>query len=586
MSVGLDDLSTLSKQGAGKFPNPFFDIASEYVPSDIHQIFEWCDFLYYTFGMYRQAARRVSRYFLTEVDLQGESDEERKKFEGMLRDQVHIMDALAQVGDDYMAYGNSFVSLYFPFERMLGCRKCGSEFKDGKVDYKLVKGPALSGTCPKCGFSGEFRRDDRRSADPGGLKIVRWDPKQIRLRHHPVSGKTTYYWDIPGDFSAKLRAGDKFYVESTPWAIVKCVMTDDDGPRLFEFNPDAIYHFKEASLAGVKLRGWGMPPIMSNFKLAYYIQVLRRYDEAIALDYIIPFRILYPDTPPTAGQDAFQNMSSQVFKQHMASMVRNRRKDPTSIQVAPFRVGYQAIGGEGQQMAPKDSIAYASDELLNSIGYPAELYRGTLSVQAFPTALRLFEKTWGTLVDSYNDLLGWVCKRMCNYLMAGEITGKLRPVTLADDIERKQVVLQAAGGMDVSKQTAYMGLGIDYLEEQRRVVEEQRKIQDLQREAQEEQDAQGSGAQGGGDPNAQPGGNPGATPGDVYEQAKEEAQRLLFQVPDSLRRGELIKMKNSNPTLHALVMQEMTQQRQAMRSQGGAQMLQQGQQSGQSPVQQ
>jgi hypothetical protein len=481
-------------------------------------------------------------------------------------------------------YGNSFVSLYFPFVRMLGCKACGSEFKDSKVDYKLVKGPALAGVCPKCGREGEFRREDRRSPDASGLKLVRWDPKQIKLQHHPVSGRTVYYWDIPGDYAEKLRQGDKFYLETTPWAIVKCVVADNKGDsRLFEFGDDAIYHFKEATLSGVDLKGWGMPPVMSNFKLAYYIQILRRYDEAIALDYIMPFRILFPDAGPAQGQDAFGNMGMNVFKQHMQTMVRNRRRDPTAIQVAPFRVGYQAVGSEGQALAPKDSIQLASDELLNAVGYPADLYRGNLSIQAFPTALRLFEKTWGSLVDGYNDILAWVSRRICNYLLSGDIAAKLRPVTLADDIERKQLLLQAAGGMDVSKQTAYTAVGVDYLEEQRRVLEEQVKIQKLQLEAQEEQQAGGQGQQGQGGQGG-PGGEPGATPGDVYEQAKEEARRLLFQVPDSLRRGELIKMKNSNPTLHALVLQEMSQQRQEMGRQGGAQLLQQGQQQGSSPV--
>jgi hypothetical protein len=53
------------------------------------------------------------------------------------------------------------------------------------------------------------------------------------------------------------------------------------------------------------------------------------------------------------------------------------------------------------------------------------------------------------------------------------------------------------------------------------------------------------------------------------------AQQLLTQVPETMRRGELIKIKHSNPTLHALVIQAMDEMRQQMASQGQAMMMQQ-----------
>jgi hypothetical protein len=57
------------------------------------------------------------------------------------------------------------------------------------------------------------------------------------------------------------------------------------------------------------------------------------------------------------------------------------------------------------------------------------------------------------------------------------------------------------------------------------------------------------------------------------------AQQLL-SMPDSQRRGLLIKIKQSNPTLHAQVIQNMNDMRSEARSQGGAMLLQQMQQGG------
>ena len=576
-STPYGENSTSRYNGSWKFPNPFFDIASEYIPNDIHTILEWAEYIYMIFGTWRSASRRVVRYFLTELQLEGESDEERSDYLDFLNDDMHILTELAQIGDDYMVYGNVFVSIYFPFERFLICRDCKTQYHHEAIDYKFDGANVqFKGKCPGCGHDGVFAHEDRRSPRREDVKLIRWNPKQISLKAHPVSGAMEYYWNIPQDLVNNLKKGDKFYLNSTPWSIIKCLENaNTSGNYMFKFTKDSIYHFKESSLAGLPIVGWGIPPIIPNFKLAYYIQVLRRYDEAIAFDYIVPFRVIYPETS-SSGEDPLKLHAMDQFVGRMQGMIKKHRNDPTNVQVAPYKIGYQMLGGEGKMLAPKEQISQALDELLNAMGYPAELYRGSLSIQAFPVALRLFEKTWGSMVDGYNDLISWILKRISRHFMWGDITGSLRSVTLADDLERKALALQAAAGMDISKGTAYKPFGIDFMDEQGRVVEEQKAVQELQQKAME--DSQGQQGLDGGSEGGGGGGEVGATPGDVHEQAKQLAQQLLFNTPETLRRGELIKVKNSNPTLHALVTQEMDNIRQEMSRQGQAVMMQEAKQ--------
>ena len=77
--------SGVTRSGADKFPNPFFDIASEYVPSDLNQIFELTEYLMMTMAPFRAVTQRVSRYFLTEVVFEGGEDDERDKYEELQR---------------------------------------------------------------------------------------------------------------------------------------------------------------------------------------------------------------------------------------------------------------------------------------------------------------------------------------------------------------------------------------------------------------------------------------------------------------------------------------------------------------------
>ena len=575
-----------AQSASSKFPDPFLDIASTYVPRDIIRMFEWSEALYYNQGTYRSASRRVVRYFLTDLVFDEVSnDTTREEYRSLFEDDLKIITALAEIGDNYIAYGNVFVSLYFPFRRLLTCPECRTVYEAEKFPYNFKTSPTphFEGHCPKCDYEGTFKREDVRSTERDRLSIRCWDPKRIRLRHHPVSGRTQYFYEPDSRLVEFVRSNKRFYINDLPWDMLEAFAPGSAGQApLYEFSPGYIYHLKEASLAGVDIKGWAIPPMLPNFKLAYYIQLLHRLDEAIAHDYILPFRIIFPKTAasPSMGMDSLMSTNMDRFASRVQAIVSEHRKDPTTVHTAPMEVGYQAVGGEGKQLTPKESMEYATDELLNAVGFPADLYHGSLSIQAFPVALRLFEKTWSSLVGGYNDVLQWFSDRVSRHFGWDPAKVSLRSVTLADDIERKALAFQAAAGMDISKATAYRPLGIDFLQEQRAVVEEQKEIQRLQQEAMEEAEASQfqMGGGGGGDPNA-PGGAPGATPGDVHEQARELAHQLVIQTPETLRRGELLKIRNSNPTLHALVLQEMNNLRQELSRQGQAVMIEQEKQA-------
>lgn len=557
--------SGVTRAGAGKFPNPFFDIASEYVPSDLNQIFELTEYLMMTMAPFRAVTQRVARYFLTEVVFEGGEDDEREKYEELFNDQLKVIDLLGEIGDEYFTYGQSFISLFLPFDRYLICPDC-------KVNYHVeawkdwtFKAGKFTGTCPNCGYKGAFDHRDRRSPDVRRVRLIRWNPKFIRLRVHPISGRTEHYLEMDQTLVEKLREGNPFYLNDTPWGMIETAMRPKD--NLFKFREGSVFHLRAGSLAGLPIRGWGLPPMLPNFKLAYYIQLLRRYDEAITLDYIVPFRVLFPQAQTADGKDALSMMNMGTFVAQMKHMVDNHRKQITDVQVAPFPVGYQMLGGEAKTLSPKDSIQAAFDELYTAMGYPVELYKGTLSLQAAPVALRLFEKEQCHLVYGYGDILEWMMDLTGRYFRWERkgIEVRLRPVTLADDLERKALMVQASAANDISKQTAYRVMGIDYMDEQKRVVEEQKEILRLQQKAQEEsvqQPLDGSGGE-----NAGTNAVTGATPGDVSGQASDLAARLIGMDPTQ-RRRVLLDVKKTNPTLHALVIADLEDMRNQAASQG------------------
>lgn len=591
---------------ASAFPDPFFDYASTQMPRSLYDVLRWCEFVWMTNGTYRMACQRIVRYFLTQIDLKDIGDDEKEKYETFLDKQARMIDTLAYVGDDWMCYGNAFVSVRVPFRRHLRCPKCKQERSLKFIKYTFENWEFVA-RCSNCKYQGAFERIDRRSVEEDKIKLIRWSPHEIRILYHPISHETIYYWIPTANFKREIRRGNKFYIESTPWEIIQAIKED----KWFRFNPDVIYHMKEETLAGVRNAGWGIPRLMSNFKQAWYVQVLKRYNEAIGLDYIIPFRVITPAKGPGSGEaDPLLHMNVASFNTRVMGMIRRHRRDPAAWNALPFPVQYQALGGEGKDLAPHELITAGMDELLNSMGFPAEMFKGTLQVQAAPMALRLFERTWTHYVSAQNGLIDWFFEAVTDLLSWEKAKGRLQPVTLAEDIERKQVQLQLAASQQISKQTAYQPFGIDWRAEVEKQFDEEKFFQEASARFQKEQSKQqemeqtfeqaqqlpppggmggmpgapmpggapaaagGMPAGGGMMPPAGGGGGGGTTPQDMMTQAEQIALQMLGQ-PYESRKSQLGELKKSDETLHALVIQKMEDIRNKAKSQGGFQMVQQ-----------
>jgi hypothetical protein len=588
------------------FPDPFFDYASTQMPRSLYDVLRWCEYLWLTNGTYRMAAQRVVRYFITEIELEDIKDEEKEKFEEFLERVIRVKDILAQLGDDWMAYGNSFSSIYVPFRRHLKCRHCYGEFPLKQISYSF-QSFKFQATCPVCKWTGQFERIDRRSIEQDRIRVIRWSPHEMQMMYHPISHDTTFLWRPPADFKNLLRRGAGFYLESTPWEIIEAVKAN----KLFRFNDGYVYHMKEDTLAGIKNVGWGIPRIIANFKQAWYVQVLKRYNEALALDYIVPFRVITPKPGSSREADPLLHANIGSFNARVTNMIREHRLDPATWHTLPFPVEYQAMSGEGNALAPSELLTLGQDELLNAIGVPAEMYKGTLNVNAAPMALRLFDKTWTHFVSALNGWLNWFFESVSALQNWEDITGRLQPSTMAEDVEKKHIQLQLAAAQQISRQTAYSPFGIDFREEVRRMFEEEKQFQEEMRDFQKQQQKSmemeqtfeaaqmPSGGMGGMPPGGGGGGMPvspgapigptppgtpagpvgpqpgasGVTPEDLMMQAEQMAYQALQQ-PYELRRSFLAQIKRSNETLHSLVIAQMQKIRQTARTQGGYQQLQ------------
>jgi len=556
------------------------------MPRNIGEALGWCEQIWFKNGTYSRALSRVVSYFLSDAEVLDASEEEKDRYEEFLNETINVKVVLRLLGIDFMAYGNSFSSIYVPFKRSLYCKPCKAEIPIEHLEYKFTRGK-FHWTCPKCeGTHVSEKPIDRRIADPTQIYIKRWSPHEIHIMKHPISGNKIFLWDPSSDIVRKIKDGDPFHLEQFPWEMVKAIL---DG-KMFEFAPKVVYHMCEDTLAGVDTGGWGISQTIPNFSQAYYVQMAKLYNEVLMQEYVVPFRVV----TPAAGQGPRDPLISSNIgdsNRKILSMFNTHRQKPGGWHALPFPVEYQALGGEGMTINTYDHIGAAMDELLNAAGVPAELYKGTVAFQSLPSALRLFQNTWTHLGAQFDGWIAWLMDTVSVLFNWDKAKARIPMPTMADDIERRQLLLQLMSGNVISKGAGLTPLGMDADDQLHEIFRERRAAEDAemryQLESQQRQMMQQQFAGGGtpammaGQPGGQGGGmpTPQITMDDMSMQADQQAQQLLA-MPYEARRAEMLKLKKSNETLWASVKAKMQTQRQEMSSQG-KQMIQQ--QMGQPP---
>lgn len=546
------------------FTNPYYDIASSYIPSDIKDVFKVCQYIYYHNGVVRSATDRIAKYFITELKFEGDRTSNTEKVEDALLKHLKIKHVCANMAIDSIVYGNSITTIYLPFTRYLTCLDHPEiEQKADRVKYSF-KDYKFHAYCPKCEKERHMQVVDRPLKDPSEINIIRWPLEQIHINKEFFSGKCEYWWKIPEAYKnqVKQNMGDgninRLLLNSIPMEVLEAIEHDHD----FLIEDRFIHHYRHPSLCGVENQ-WGFPLFVNLIKLDYHIALMRKANEVVANDYIIPMRIISPGG--SGGTDPIQSLSYSNFVSHMQSMIQQHRFDPASAMISPVPVQYQAIGGEAKALDTTDLIKSITEEELHALNYPAELFFNTLNVQAMPTALRLFENNWGYIVNGLNDFVQWVSDHIVDLMGWKGEEVKFTRVTTADDIERRQVLLQLAQANVVSLITALKQYNIDVEEELRNIANQTKMQQEIEKELMEDQQKQMAQEQE-------------MTPMDMQGIAIQKAQELINIPQDSVRKQMLMQLKQSDPQLHAMVrikMDELKSSRgtyAAIHAQGGAPM--------------
>lgn len=453
-----------SRFGRGQTPNPWYNLAGQFTPRNLHDVIKWSRYITTQSPTITEVIRKLSTFPITEFNPVTEDVELKKRYESII-ESIDLKNKLEDSGFDHYTIGNVFSSIYFPIHRSLKCPTCKTEHNIRNISY-VWKNYQFLGTCPACSSKVTYERIDKKSHALEDINIVKWDPSNIAVNHNPITGESDYYYTIPNNVKNKIRLGDKLFLNSVPWGFIEAVQKNMD----FKFKKGSIYHMKNISM-GSMLEGLGLPPLISFYSLVFYQAVLRKANEAIAIDYLAPLRSVFPQAASSNG-DPVVSMSMAGFAEKVEDALKKHKNDPNHILISPIPLGYQNLGGEGKSLLVSQEIDQAEKTMLLGMGVSIELLSGSTNWTSSTVGLRMLENTMHSYTSQIQKYIDWIMKSITNYLGVTSVDVTMTPFKLTDDSVLKQFMMNLLESGEASMSTLYETFGMDYQEELEKIKQD------------------------------------------------------------------------------------------------------------------
>ena len=462
-----------------RYPSPFFDVAQQFLPQDMHQLHGWCKYYFLTNPFINVAVTKMAEYPVTETLFETDDAKKRVLYEG-LEEQLQLRKFQVEVGLDHWAYGSSLVSVYYPFVKYLQCPRCTNRYQASKsrglYRWRDMK---FELNCPRCRETVEAREVDVYVRSIRDVRMIRWNPENVEIRHNEITSQSRYFYKVPRVTINDVTMGDPDVIETMPCDFLEAIRKG----RSLRFSPDNLYHLKRPTLAQ-KDQGWGMPLIYPLLKDAFQMQVLRKAQECLMQEFVVPLRVVFPG-PATGGtEQPYGTYNLQNWKSKVESEINAWKRDPAYIPVLPVNIGYQQMGGMGKALLLHQELRSMAEHMLMGCGIPLEFVMGSLSSSPSNQAMRGLANMFLGYNKDRLGLVNWVFDNIASYMRWPKVKVKFARFKMADDLQRAMLYLQLNQAQKVSDRRLLDELDEDVDVETERMDSELKKQLQTQRKLQ------------------------------------------------------------------------------------------------------
>lgn len=431
------------------YPSPFFDVAHTYLPDTLRRLFQWCRYYYLTNPIIAAVINKMAEYAVTDIIIHEEDDGLRERWESFLEEGIDFRSFCIDYGLYYNAYGNAVTSIHFPFNKYLKCDNCGAQHNIKDVTYKFIQYEFRLNPCPECQVAAKAEARDIQIKAPNKIKPILWNPEDVIVAHNDVTGEDTHYFEVPKSVRNDIMLGKPHVIETMPQLVIDAVRRN----RLIQLNSETLFHGRRPSiLNGSKDAGMGVPMILPVLKDSFYGQILKKANEAIALEHIFPLSVVYP-AAGSGSSDPYSTISLTKWRDKVQDEINRWRQDRAYIPIMPLPLGHQVIGGQGRAMMVNQELRMLSEHIIAGMGVPQEFVFGGLQWSGSNVSLRMLENSLLRYISGLSQLMRFMIRNVAAYLNWPVVDARFKPFKMADDMQRKALLVQLNSASKLSDET-------------------------------------------------------------------------------------------------------------------------------------
>lgn len=438
-----------------RYPSPFFDISQQYVPPTVKELFKWVYFYATNNSFLGPALNKIARYPITDLIIEDSNHSIVEKWRELLNTRLQIKTFQMEVNMDLITYGNAFVTFHYPFTRFLVCRQCKTSYPWRQANKK-IENLKIKLKCKNCGNDDEADIKDVYYKSEQHVRLVRINPETIDIKYNDATGRHIYLYAIPDKLKRQIMAGDVDILEDTPKIYIDAIKQR----KKIKLSNQNLFHLKRPTLAG-KDMGWGVPLIATALKDLYYFYTLRRGQEAIINEHIVPFDVIFPQA--NGKFDPYVHADLSSWRREMEKQLAKKRQDPNYKAVLPFPVGFERIGGDGKALMLTPEMDFLAKTIIGSAGIPQEfVFGGNMQWSGSSISLRTLENDFLHHRSQLLQMIIWISERLRLYLgIPAPKSVKMSDFKMADDMQKLQMMIGMASNDKLDWEDIWKELGRD-----------------------------------------------------------------------------------------------------------------------------
>jgi hypothetical protein len=467
------------------YPNPTFDLSRHYSPKSVKSLFRYCRYYFRNHEYIHNIILKLAEYPITDLIFENlDNIDIRNNYQEILNHYLKIKQFLVDIGLDYFVYGNCLVSVNMEFKRFLKCPTCKTSIPFRKIKT-IFQDYSFKGKCSICGADQvKFSIEDSYLQGPEFFKFIRWNPESVEIDYDELTGNSRYFYSINEQTKKAINAGKIEVLERVPKIFLESLKDN----KKIELDSKNLYHFKRPTLAEDD-RGFGPPILQPLLKTLWYMQMLRRGNEAIVAEHLIPNRAVSP-AAAASNLDPFTSMNLGEWASQMQENINKWKRDPNYIGIFPIPIQYQSLGGDAKLLMLTPELKFLEEGIINNFGVPTEFIKGGSTWTSSSVSLRIVENHFLGYRELLEDFLNYFAlPKLQHFLKLPKVRVRFKRFKMSDDASEKEILMNLLLNGKISQAKFQTEMGWNVEEEralQRNEIKEQIDIQTEQAVAQVE----------------------------------------------------------------------------------------------------